>query len=247
MKILLTNDDGIHSKALAEVRNKVGAMHDITVVAPAEEQSAKGHSFTMSSPLFVNKVNSKQFAVSGTPADCVYIGLHQLLEDTEIVISGINIGLNMGSDLHYSGTVAAAREACLNGILGLAVSAPSTVTDWGPMAQLILKVVELLKDVGNKSAVFYNLNIPHFDSEPPQIKVCAVGRRKYKKTVDERQDPRGRPYYWIGGPPIKSVNDTNTDVYWFERGFATLSPITIDPTAHNSLESLSTLLRFKSE
>ena len=237
MKILLTNDDGIHAIGLNKIKYMLGSTYNISTVAPLEEQSAKGHSFTMWSPLFVKKVNSHSIGVSGTPADCVYVGLNHLFPESEVVVSGVNHGLNMGSDLHYSGTVAAAREGALNGRLSLAVSAPRENVDWEHCVRCIEQVLNTLTAIKTPQNVFYNLNIP---AQPlhSEIKVCAIGERHYHKKVEERIDPRGRTYYWIGGPPKEHHAEPGTDVYWFNQGYATLTPVSLDPTADGHLNVL---------
>ncbi|MEC8380322.1 MAG: 5'/3'-nucleotidase SurE [Myxococcota bacterium] len=240
MKILLTNDDGIHAIGLNKIKNNLSSKYAISIVAPLEEQSAKGHSFTMWSPLFVKKVNSLSFGISGTPADCVYVGLNHLFPETQVVLSGINHGLNMGSDLHYSGTVAAAREGALNGRLALAVSTNRDNIDWSYCLNCIEEVLDKLIQIPLKANVFYNLNIPARKKQT-DIKVCSIGERHYEKTVDVRTDPRGRTYYWIGGPPIEHTARPDTDVFWFNKGHATLTPVSLDQTAYGELEPLKSL------
>ena len=242
MKILLTNDDGIHAIGLNKIKDILGSTYNISTVAPLEEQSAKGHSFTMWSPLFVKKVNSHSIGISGTPADCVYVGLNHLFPETEVVLSGINHGLNMGSDLHYSGTVAAAREGALNGRLSLAVSAPRENVDWKHCVRCIEQVLNTFKMIKPPKNVFYNLNIPA-QSLHTEIKVCSIGERHYHKRVDVRTDPRGRTYYWIGGPPKAHQAEPDTDVYWFNQGYATLTPVSLDPTAKKDMNDLKEAFR----
>lgn len=240
MKILLTNDDGIHAKGLNAILENPDLTRFISIVAPLEEQSAKGHSFTMWNPIFAKKCNSLSYGISGTPADCVYIGLNHLFPESTIVLSGVNHGLNMGSDLHYSGTVAAAREGCLNGRLALAISAPSENVDWGYCVSTIRRVLVKLIQQGYRKDVFYNLNIPAQEKHS-EIKVCSIGERLYEKRVELRTDPRGRDYFWIGGPAKPNQAEVGTDVYWFERGYATLTPVTLNTTASSELSSLSDL------
>lgn len=241
MHLLLTNDDGVHAKGLREISKTLGRSYVTTVVAPRIEQSAKSHSFTMWDTIELQKHNSQEFSVSGTPVDCVYIGLNHIVKSVTAVVSGINHGLNLGSDTHYSGTVAAAREACLSDTLGIAISTERSVTDWAKITTYAQAIIEKLLKAGLTKGIYYNLNIPDF-KEFPSIKVCSLGERHYKKVVDKRLDPRGRSYFWIGGPPIESPEQPGTDVFWFEKGFATLTPMKLDVTATEELEKLEMIL-----
>jgi len=233
MKILLSNDDGYDSVGLVVLEDKIKRVGDVITVAPLVEQSAKGHSFTMRDPLRAIRVAENKYAVNGTPADCVYLGLHQFAISAELVVSGINLGANLGNDIYYSGTVAAAREAAIQGKKGIAVSLLSGdgEDDYERAAEYAVRCIELLLKQEWRSGLYWNINIPAKSLKSDQIEVVVmpIGHRKYKPTVTERLDQRGREYYWIGGPPLTSQK-SETDAYWCEQGKIVLTPLTLDCT-----------------
>lgn len=236
MLILLSNDDGVESPGLAALAEHLRDLGTVQVVAPAQEQSARSHAFTMHEPLRVDRRAPGWFAVSGTPADCVYVALHHLCaQRPAVLVSGINRGTNLGDDLHYSGTVAAAREATLAGIPALAVSMDARPgrldrdRHWDTAAALARHVVRLMLDNPLPPRVFLNLNCP---DEPGDrlsgLHVTRVGRREYAPRVSEQKDPRGRPYYWIGGEHRGFCDEPGSDGHSFSRGHPTLSPVAVD-------------------
>jgi len=240
MNILLTNDDGFDASGIIALRERLeGEGWSVWVVAPDRERSAQSHALTMHHPLRARVRGPQSWAVSGTPADCVYLALHGLMPiRPDWVVSGINRGANLGNDIHYSGTVAGAREGCLNGIRSLAVSLHIPARErrhWGPAGDLAVEVLQRVSTL--ESGVYLNLNVPNRPAHEG-LKVCPLGPRHYEALVDERADPRGVPYYWIGGPPRPTEASEGTDVGWIQGGFATLTPLRVDATAESSLGAI---------
>jgi len=242
MRMLLSNDDGIDAPGLAALEEALRALGEVVVVAPATEQSAKSHSLTMHRPLRVSRRGPGRYAVTGTPADAVYLALHHLVPGyVDLVVSGINRGGNLGGDVHYSGTVAAAREACMQGVPAMAVSARSVdgVVHFDTAAQVAVDAARRLLDHPLPRGVFLNVNVPCVPpSELRGARVVPLGERTYAHAVDERVDPRGGVYYWIGGPHLAFEGGDDTDGAAVEAGFASLTPLGADPTNLAALEAL---------
>ena len=234
MKILLTNDDGLHAPGIAALADAIGEKYDLWVVAPHEERSGASHALTMNAPLRVIPHGSQRFATSGTPVDCVYLGIHDLLGGMpDLVISGINRGANLGDDVLYSGTVGAAREAALNDLPALAVSLASDggKDHFSAAATLALLVVEQMVANPLPGGTYLNLNVPNRPlDEILGLKVCGLGRRHYEPLVERRDDPRSKPYFWIGGEPLGLGMTEGTDGWWIRKGFASLTPMGLDAT-----------------
>ncbi len=242
MNILVTNDDGIGAagiKALAAALQELG---NVTVVAPDRERSAVGHSLTLHSPLRVFELREGWYAVDGTPTDCVNMGIHSLLPaPPDLVVSGVNHGGNMGDDVTYSGTVAAAMEANLMGIPSLAVSlatyGPSD--HFGDAARVAVQVCRAIVAQGLPSDTFLNLNVPNLPFaaiKPPLI--TRQGKRSFVGKIVDKTDPRGRKYYWIGSEEPSFLDDEGTDFNAVGRGHASLTPLHLDLTNYRSLEAL---------
>ncbi|MFT5681729.1 MAG: 5'-nucleotidase, partial [Myxococcota bacterium] len=213
------------------------------------EQSAKSHGLTMHDPLRVKLQRPGWYAVSGTPADSVYFALNHLCPTPpRAVISGINSGGNIGNDVHYSGTVAAAREAALSGVPALAVSLATEVggseKHWQTAGALAAQVLERMLATPMPAGIVLNLNVPNRPMSEIVGLVCApMGDRAYNAMVREDRDPRGKPYYWIGGPPIVPTEESHTDCSLVARGYATLTPLLTDVTAHRLMEQVGALLK----
>lgn len=242
MKMLVTNDDGIAApgiKALAEALKELG---DVTVVAPDRERSAVGHSLTLHAPLRVFELRDGWYAVDGTPTDCVNMGIHSLLSyKPDLVVSGINHGGNMGDDITYSGTVAAAMEANLMGIPALAVS----LATFGPTghfsdaARVAVHVVREILRQGLPTDTFLNLNVPNLpygDIKP--IRITRQGKRSFVGKIVDKTDPRGRKYYWIGSEEPSFLDDEGTDFNAVGNGHASITPLHLDLTNHRAMETL---------
>lgn len=245
MRILISNDDGIFAPGLAVLAAVAASMGEVFVVAPDTEQSAKSHGLTMHKPLRVYPQGERRFSVTGTPADAVYVALHQILPGPpDLVLSGVNRGANLGNDVHYSGTVAAAREAALNGLPAIAVSLHLSDTDDGTVhyetaALVAVDIARQLLQDPLPPGVFLNINAPNL-ARPDLAGVCVapLGQRIYSSAVREDHDPRGKPYYWLGGPAIGFGGGGHTDGERISRGFATITPLHTDPTDPPSLRRL---------
>jgi len=245
MDIVLTNDDGIWAVGLRALYAKLlEAGHQVTVVAPLTEQSAVGHAVTLSSPLRVKEVNQNHFqgyGISGTPVDCVKIALGTVLSfEPELLISGINSGANVGVDILYSGTVAAATEAALAGIPALAVSIDEfRPTNLDAQAEYVVGLIENVDWSQLPSRRVLNLNFPSCPLDQAQgLKVCPQTRAVYEDWYDKRIDPRGGPYYWLCGEILPKNLEADTDRTLLSQGFLTLTPLTFDFTDHEFLDKL---------
>jgi 5'-nucleotidase len=246
MNILLTNDDGIWApglRALYQVLTAAG--HQVTVVAPLTEQSAVGHAVTLSSPLRIKKVNDGPFlgfGVSGSPVDCVKIALGTVYNlRPDLLISGINNGANVGVDILYSGTVAAATEAALVGIPALAVSIDDfNPQDLVPQAEYVQAFLSAISWASLPSRRVLNLNFPCLPmSECKSLRLCPQTRAVYEDWYDERTDPRGRRYYWLCGEILPRNLEPDTDRTLLTQGYITLTPLTFDFTDRELMQDLA--------
>jgi 5'-nucleotidase len=242
LRILISNDDGVFAdgiQALAAAAAAAG--HRVTVVCPDQERSATGHGLTIQSPLRAERADQlfaagvTAWACSGTPSDCVKLALFRLLEEPpQLVLSGINHGPNLGTDVLYSGTVSAAMEATIEGLPALAVScADFQWRHFEPAAGLALEVAVRMLETGWPEGLLLNLNVPPLPAEAiAPVRWCRTAVRRYADQFDRRVDPRGRTYYWLAG---EVVNDRDaavtgpdswpTDVAWVEAGGASLTPL----------------------
>jgi 5'-nucleotidase len=231
--ILLSNDDGVRApglQALAEALDEVG---EVIVAAPDRERSATAHAISLDHPLRVEEVQSKVFAIDGTPVDCVYLALHHLVpRKPDLCLSGINPGFNLGSDVFYSGTVGAALEAALRGVPSVALSLERMPKpDFSHAASFARDFVEELLSLGPSAiepSTFLNVNMPAGPIKG--VRVTSMGRRIYRDQVSVRQDLRGRNYYWIGGPEQKGDDVPGSDCTAVYEGFASVTPIGLDLT-----------------
>lgn len=241
MKVLVTNDDGVDAPGLRALAAALAEIAEVSVVAPEREQSARSHAFTLHKPLRVTERQPGVFALSGTPADCAYAAIHGLVERPDLVVSGINRGANLGSDVHYSGTVAAAREARLQGIPAIATSLYLRKDQGEPQfdraAQEVKRLVAELMERGIPDDLFLNVNVPN-GARIEGRKATVLGRRRYSAAVEERRDPRGRRYVWIGGAPLGEEPIVDSDVSWARRDYITVTPLRLDPTEHTEVEAL---------
>jgi 5'-nucleotidase len=231
--VLLSNDDGHASRGIRAMQGALSAHADVIVVAPETEQSATSHSLSLHNPLRLRRVEPDVFALDGTPADCVYVALHAgnrlLPRRPDAVVSGINHGLNLGQDVFYSGTVAAAREGALRGIPAVATSAHVGI-DLARAAEVCAKIVlEVLKMRPYARAPLLNVNLPK--DWNGKIRATRLGARIYEEVVDFRTDPRGREYLWIGGPGVRHEKDAGSDTDAYDEGVASITPLVLDLTA----------------
>ncbi len=245
MRVLVSNDDGFDAPGLQTLVATLAPRADVWVVAPMDEQSAKSHAITLHSPLRAEQRGHQRYAVGGTPADCVYLGLHSLMpERPHLVISGINRGSNLGNDVHYSGTVAAAREAALHGLPAIAVSLHllpegGEAIHFDTAAFVALQVFEAVANSGLPPRTLLNVNVPNLPRDQlAGIRAATLGHRTYENQVTRRSDPFGRDYFWIGGPHVRFDNTPRSDGPLVEEGFATVTPLHCDPTLHSYLDVL---------
>ncbi|OPY30088.1 MAG: 5'-nucleotidase SurE1 [Methanobacterium sp. PtaU1.Bin242] len=252
MRILITNDDGVNSSGIIAAKKAVENLGLIDVVAPATQQSGIGHALTLFEPIRVTSTNlldgTEAYSVSGTPTDAVIIGIFEITsEKPDLVISGINIGENLGmSELTTSGTIGAAMEAAVHGVPALSVSLQVTRgdikfhdghvdVDFSHAQKITRKVSQMVIRNGLPEGVdFINLNIPSAPDND-DVKLTRLGRRMYQVHIKKRLDPRGRPYYWIDGDPVEN-DDPGTDVHVLrEENCATLTPISLNSTSNLNL------------
>lgn len=229
MKILVTNDDGIHAPGINELALALEENdHEVIVVAPEMERSASSHSITLHTPLRIIEKVKQRYAVSGSPADCVILALEVVLkEGCDLVISGINNGPNLGEDILYSGTVAAAIEAMYFGYPALAVSLNSRGGEYFvTAAQCICQLLNLgIHQLIKKDEIF-NINVPYLPLEDLKgYQLTKTGHRIYKEFVHQQQDPRGRNVYWIGGHQAEWLDENETDINAVANGFVSITPI----------------------
>jgi 5'-nucleotidase len=246
--ILVTNDDGITAPGLFALVEALRDLGDVSVLAPDRNWSASGHVKTLHRPLRVKEVKLQDgtpaMASDGAPSDCVALAMLGLLDGLDLVVSGINPNPNVGHDVTYSGTVTAAMEAVIWGLPGLAVSLESPENhlgsvDYGPAAVIARKVAEQMLKSQVHPDIVLNLNVPGLPL--PEIKGLQVTRQGLRVYHDEllvRSDPRGVPYYWIGGDPPTGVPDQGTDIGALKAGYASLTPLNLDLTATDKLPEL---------
>jgi len=239
MKILISNDDGYDAPGLKALEKELSPLGQVVVVAPDREQSGAAHSLTLNHPLRVHQVAENRFRVEGTPTDCVNLAVFQLLKDgrPDLVVSGINRGYNLGDDVTYSGTVAAALEGVLLQIPSFAISLHSRgEPDYAPAARVAAQVARLVLAKGLPKDTLLNINVP--SGEPKEMRITRQGRRVYTEGVVERTDPQGRAYYWIGGPPPSWHPDPQSDFAAVQRGEVSVTPLHLDLTNHRVLPEL---------
>ena len=249
MHILVTNDDGVTAPGLLALARGMRELGRVTVLAPDRNWSASGHVKTMHRPLRVKKVTladgTPALASDGAPSDCVALAALGLVADKiDLVVSGINPNANLGHDVTYSGTVTAAMEAVIWGLPGIAVSLDSPenhlgVLDYGPAAQVACRVAERVIQHGLPADILLNVNVPALPEEQINgMVVTRQGLRVYNDRLDRRVDPRGRPYYWIGGDIPTGVPDEGTDFGALAEGYVSITPLHLDLTAYRVMEEI---------
>lgn len=240
-KILVTNDDGIVSPGLHALARAMRPLGQVWVVAPDRERTAAGHALTLHKPLRITRVEARVFAVNGTPTDCVNLALKKLLRGTPaLVVSGINRGVNLGDDVTYSGTVSAALEGTIMGIPSIAVSQEAGKTFRCDVAAFYAaRVARAVLKYGLPDETLLNVNVPDRPkAKIAGVRVAALSRRRFDEPIIEKTDPHGRKYYWIAGTRVSWSRQKNSDHEMLRRGFVTLTPIHLDVTHHEAMESL---------
>lgn len=238
MRILLTNDDGIMAPGIQALWRELADIGEVTVVAPDTERSATSQAITVHHPIRVDNhcIDDPPLCawrVGGTPTDCVKIAVEALLEHKpDLVVSGINQGPNLGTDVLYSGTVSAAIEGALHGIPSVAVSLNTwRPADFGPAARFTRKLVTTMAAKSLPPNTLLNVNVPALAEEQVAgVEITRLGVIEYENTFERRQDPRGRIYYWMGGSIVDAANEDGTDVAALKKGKISVTPIHFDLT-----------------
>ncbi len=238
--ILLSNDDGVNARGLRTLREALRVLGDVVTVAPATEQSAGSHSLTLSRPLRHRAIEEDLHSVDGTPADCIYVALYRerfLPRWPDLVVSGINHGYNLGTDTFYSGTVAAAREAALRGIPAIAFSlGPKGSFEEAAKGATVI-AGRMLEAPGGGEGERGPLLSVNFPPETPYrgLRATRLGRRVYLDEVTVRRDPRGKEYYWIGGPGAHHEPMSGSDTEAVDEGYVSITPLVLDATDPDDL------------
>lgn len=234
-RVLISNDDGIGApgiKVLERVLKRIAG--EVWVIAPETEQSAAGHSLTLRSPLRINKISPQKFAVTGTPTDAVLLGVQHIMKDCrpDLVVSGVNRGGNLGEDITYSGTVAAAMEGTLLGIASVAfslVTPDAKKAHWSTAETYVEQVLKQLCGVSFPKGVLVNVNIPNCAADKVTgIEITRQGRRKIGCELQEGRDPKGNAYYWIGAQRDEDTSQPGTDLEAVSRNAVSIAPIGMD-------------------
>jgi 5'-nucleotidase len=240
--ILITNDDGVRAEGLRVLGYSLKSLGRIVVVAPEQERSASSHAITLDQPLRIKEYSTDRFSVSGTPTDCVFLAVQGILgRKPDLLVSGINHGPNMGEDVTYSGTVAAAIEGSIMGIPSIAIS----IASWEPISfeaaadASSYLAAKMLEQDFKKSSNLWNVNIPPTSKEQIKgIKVTKLGSRVYKNVVVKKKDPRGKDYFWIGGGEPGWRGEENTDFAAVTAGYISVTPLCFDLTDYKSIFEL---------
>jgi len=246
MNILVSNDDGINAPGIQTLVDALEKIADVFVVAPDREQSAVGHAITIHDPLKVSKkyIDGKLFgyAVSGTPADCVKLALCSLMpEPPDLIVSGVNQGSNLGTDIIYSGTVSAATEGTLLGIPSIAISVNSFKWDakFSVAAEVVVKVIGKINEFNLPKGTLLNVNVPNIEKDEIKgWKLTYQGKTKYVEKYVKRTDPRGNSYYWIDGDLVEREDENDADFRVVKDGYISITPIHFDVTNHDYLAEI---------
>jgi 5'-nucleotidase len=246
VKAVISNDDGVHSPGIAALERAARkAGFETYIVAPDREQSATSHALTMHRPLRVLKTGERTWVVDGTPTDCVNIAVCSILKDArpDFVFSGINAGPNLGDDVTYSGTVACAFEGTLLGVKSIAFSLDyrrdaSGAIDYGDAEKAAYELILYAKENPPSPDTLWNVNVPK--TAPKGFRPSRMGRRRYGENIVEKIDPRGRPYFWIGGTFVDTPAD-GTDLNAVAEGYVSVTPLHLDLTDYRALADMEKL------
>jgi 5'-nucleotidase len=249
MHILVTNDDGVQAPGILALAQAMREIGQVTVFAPDRNWSASGHVKTLERPMRVTETlmadGTPAYMSDGAPSDCVALPLLGYVDKVDLVVSGINPYSNIGHDVTYSGTVTAAMEAVIAGVPGIAFSLASqdkpvgVPEDYGPAGEAAKRVVQKVLKEGLQEGIVLNVNIPYLNVEDMKgFLVTRQGLRVYRDVLDRRIDPRGRPYYWIGGEAPTGVDEEGTDVGALNAGYVSITPLQLDLTNYKAMEKL---------
>lgn len=251
MRILLTNDDGIHAEGIQVLERIARTLSDdVWVVAPASDQSGFAHSLSLSEPLRMRKIDDRHFALRGTPTDCVIMGVRKLMDTPpDLILSGVNSGANMADDVTYSGTIAGAMEGALLGIRSIALSQAYDYVDemryvpWDTAETLGPDLLKRLIELEIPKGVFLNVNFPKIPAaEVKGVKVTSQGRLTHGLWIDERRDGRGYPYYWLRFGRAEAELREGSDQAAIRDGYVSVTPLHLDLTAHALRDQLAKAL-----
>jgi len=240
--ILITNDDGIRASGLTTLESSLSGLGKIILVAPENEQSATSHAITLDRPLRIKKYSENKYSVTGTPTDCVLLAVHTILGSRpDLVVSGINHGPNMGEDVTYSGTVAAAIEGNILGIDSIAISLTSWDPDSFEASGKISRYLasRMLEREGKHGTYLWNVNIPHLPEDKLRgLRVTKLGSRVYNDSIVKKTDPRGKDYFWIGGGEPGWSIDEKSDFTAVSSDYVSVTPLKVDMTDYKSVIEL---------
>lgn len=238
-RILVTNDDGIHAAGLTTLGQALSSLGEVTVVAPDREMSATSQSISLHTPLRVHRLDDRHYAVAGTPADTVIIALYYLLpQKPDLVVSGINPGGNLGENVIYSGTVAAAMEAALHGVPSFAISLASRKqVEFSSAAAFAAQLAAKILDEGLPPGVMLNVNVPRGDVRG--VRVARQSQKVSQNLVVEKKDPRGRPYYWLDETLELTDVEPDSDYAAILEHEISITPLQVDRTHYPSLSQLA--------
>ncbi|MFK8014614.1 MAG: 5'/3'-nucleotidase SurE [Gammaproteobacteria bacterium] len=245
MKILASNDDGVHATGLKTLVEHISGIAEVMTVAPDRNRSGASNSLTLEDPLRVRRMSKTVYSVNGTPTDCVHLAITGLLDFApNMVVSGINHGANLGDDVLYSGTVAAAMEGRFLGLPALAISQTG-----GPpfafetAARVAVDVVRRLASHKLAADTILNVNVPNLPHDQLRgMRVCRLGHRHQAEEVIRREDPRGKPIYWIGPAGKEADSGPGTDFHAINEGYVSITPLTVDLTARERMDELASWL-----
>jgi 5'-nucleotidase len=243
LNILITNDDGIYSDGLSVLKKALSNIGRVIIIAPDRERSATGHSLTLMHPVRIDEIKKDIFITDGTPADCVNVGIMGILPvRPDIVVSGINLSANLGDDVTYSGTVAAAMEATLLKVPAFAISINGDTNLYlESAAKVAVDIIKMIERYGLPEGTFLNINVPNLPFD--KIKGVAItrqGKRAYREELIKRMDPRGKVYYWIGSKGVIDIPEDGTDVKALAEDMISITPLHLDLTDYTFLEKLKT-------
>ena len=249
VQILVTNDDGVTAPGLLALVVEMRKLGTVTVIAPDHNWSASGHVKTMHRPLRVKEVyltdGTPAYTTDGAPSDCVALAMLKYVpENFDLVISGINPNANLGHDVTYSGTVTAAMEAAIWGLPGIAVSLDSPenhlgLLDYSTAAQVAFRIAKQVTEYGLSKDVLLNVNVPYLPYvQIKGFKITRQGLRVYRDRLDRRTDPRGQPYFWIGGDAPTGIPEEGTDFGALAEGYVSITPLHLDLTAYQAITTL---------
>ncbi len=240
MRILISNDDGVYAPGLAMLYESLLGMGSVTVIAPDRDRSAASNSLTLSHPIRVRELDNGFISVDGTPADCVYVGLRAIMkEQPKMVVSGINSGENLGDDVLYSGTVAAAMEGRFLGFPSMAVSLAGDHDQYESAGRVVQVLVKHLMRHPLPTDTILNVNVPNLPfAEIKGYKVARLGRRHPSSNMIHDKDPRGKPIYWVGAVGGEQDAGEGTDFHAINNGYVSITPLEIDLTRYKVMDDL---------